>query len=195
MTTLFDDADEPALSSATFSPCEQFRYTLTRCWNAEHVGHFHKFLACVGLNPSTADAEKNDPTIRRVIDFAQRLGYSGLVMLNAYAFRSTDPAGLVAAGYPVGEENDASLRTYGAICGAVVAAWGVDVPEARAAAVCELIGREMHCWGKNKGGSPKHPLYLPKAATLQTFWMPPDDEPVAAAVDMSAYFGTRGLPD
>ena len=76
-------------SGAHFSPCERYRYRLWRCWDASKWK-----LAIIGLNPSTATHEEDDPTIRRCIGFAKRDGYGGLLMLNLFALRSTDPKGL-----------------------------------------------------------------------------------------------------
>lgn len=97
---------------AWISTCGRYRYTLWRIWDASRP------FVC--LNPSTADANKDDPTLRRVMAFAQAWGYGGVLMLNQYAYRATNPADMKRALDPIGEFND--LLTPQA--GLVVAAWG-----------------------------------------------------------------------
>jgi len=143
---------------AAFSPDRVYRYWLKRTWN-EHASA----LAIVGLNPSTADETHDDPTIRRCVGFAHRWGFGGIVMLNLFAFRSTDPAGLNTASDPVGPENDRVLveltRDRSTLC-----AWGVNGSlGGRDVAVCKLLrglGRTLVCLGTTKGGHPRHPLYV-----------------------------------
>lgn len=118
------------------------------------------------LNPSTADENVDDPTIRRVTAFARRDGYGGIFVLNLYAFRQRDPDSLWTADDPVGPDTDKWLRAGLAAHGRVVAvAWGADVgPRAdRPAEVLRMIaelGGVPHCWGVTKSGQPRHPLYL-----------------------------------
>ena len=89
---------------AVLSPCGTWRYELPREW-----GNGNR-LVVVMLNPSTADAEKDDPTIRRVIGFAKSHGFGNLLVLNIFALRSTDPDGLRVAQDPVGPDNDAHIH-------------------------------------------------------------------------------------
>ena len=115
------------------------------------------------LNPSTADANRDDPTIRRCIDFAQRWGYGGLLVGNLFAYRSTDPKGLLAADDPVGPENDRHLAHLAESCNIVVAAWGaVSRPDhlRRATEVREIVGHKLYCLGMTTSGQPRHPLYV-----------------------------------
>lgn len=153
--SLFEDDQ----SSCHFSPCRTWRYWLKRTWERELDP-----LVVIGLNPSTADERFDDPTVRRCVNRARRMGHGGLVMLNAFAYRSTDPAGLTAPGVePVGAENDRSLveQTTGR---RVICAWGVHgTLMCRDRAVLALIApvaREVLCLGVTKDGQPKHPLYL-----------------------------------
>ena len=88
--------------SANFSRCRRYRYALWRRWAP---GDDYGLL--VGLNPSTADHRRDDPTIRRCIGFARDWGYSGLCVANLFAFRATYPRDLFAADDPVGPRNDA----------------------------------------------------------------------------------------
>jgi hypothetical protein len=144
-------------STADFSDCRRYRYALWRTWDPLEPG-----VLFVGLNPSTADEQVNDPTIRRCMGFARRWGYGGLVMCNLYALRSTDPARLFEVEDAVGPENDDWLADQAEQAPLVVAAWGSTpgpVPD-RAARVLELLG-EAHCLGLTTGGAPRHPLRMP----------------------------------
>lgn len=146
--------------SAVLSPCERFRYVLTR-----PLGAGRNPLTVVGLNPSTADATTDDQTVRRLVGFARTWGMDGLVLLNAYALRSTDPKVMLAADDRVGPENDEWLRKYMRAGGWVLAAWGAHCEPEREERVRELA-RESHamlwCLGTTVSGAPKHPLRLAK---------------------------------
>jgi hypothetical protein len=153
-------------SGADFSPCRTWRYGLWRRWDERPL------LAFIGLNPSTADETRNDPTVRRCIGFARSWGYGGLLMLNAYGLRSTDPAGLWRVDDPVGPGHDERMREHAAQASACVAAWGVHCESSRAARVCEVIGRRVDCLGLTKGGAPRHPLYLKASSRRSLYWAP-----------------------
>lgn len=156
---------------ALLSPCCQYRWQLWRIWNNELPG-----CVFIGLNPSTADETTDDPTIRRCIRFATDWGYGSLVMLNAYAFRATEPKVMKAASDPIGKDNNSALRlpSQSAIDngGIVIAAWGSHCDEEREAEVCRLIDRKIHCLGRTKAGRPKHPLYLRADTKPELFWQP-----------------------
>jgi len=156
-------------SGAAFSPCRTWRYSLWRNWS---VGEPEKIIAFIGLNPSTADEIESDPTVTRCIRRAQRLGFYGMFMLNAYAYRATDPADMKAFHSPIGEDNMAALTDVGRRVGCVVAAWGVHCDPAHGMRICEAINREIHCLGRTKDGRPRHPLYLKNDAPLVPFWKP-----------------------
>lgn len=155
----------PMLRSAEISDDGLYRYRLTRAW-----GDTQRFLRFVMLNPSTADALVDDPTIRRCIGFARDLGYDGLVVLNLYAFRATKPADLWKADEPTGgPRNDLALRNTlmqaSALNEPVVAAWGAHARPDRVAWLTSLPGAEqLHALAVTKAGAPGHPLYLPAAA-------------------------------
>ncbi len=150
---------------AYFSPCRTWRYCLTRDV-APLTGE--GTVAFIGLNPSTADETADDPTIRRCIGFARSWGYARLKMLNLFAFRSTDPTGLVTAADPVGPENDHVIAVTVGGCDLVVAAWGAFPYEARVRDVLELVS-DPHCLGVNRNGSPRHPLYVPASVEAVPF--------------------------
>lgn len=142
-------------SGADFSPCRKWRYVLWRQWGAGD-----RFVSFIGLNPSTADETKNDPTVTRCINYAKRWGFDGMYMLNIFAYRATDPRDMKAVPDPVGPGNDAALLEYWARSEITVAAWGVHgAYRDRAASVRRRIAG-LHCLGITKDGNPKHPLYL-----------------------------------
>lgn len=151
------------IKGAQFSGCRKYRYALWRTWE-EGDGH----VMFIGLNPSTADETKDDPTIRRCVGYAKRLGYGGLYMLNLFAFRATNPKDLKRADDPVGPENDKFLRMYFDVLGFNIACWGThgDFMD-RGKEVIELLGREnLQCFSITKNGQPKHPLYLRRDAEI-----------------------------
>lgn len=103
---------------AVISECGKYRYTLSRHWgDGAHV------LFCL-LNPSTADANQEDPTLRRGIGFARQWGFDGVVFVNLFAYRATDPADMLAAEDPVGPENDKYILQEAERADFVVMAYG-----------------------------------------------------------------------
>lgn len=146
-------------STARFSPCERYRYSLTRTWDPSLIR-----MVFIGLNPSTADAYQDDPTIRRVLGFALREGCGELVMLNLFGLRSTDPRGLRDVADPTGPENDAAIAEWTADDALVVCGWGAhgDYLDRGALVAAALAGAGVRpvCLGVTKDGHPKHPLYL-----------------------------------
>lgn len=147
-------------STAQFSDCRAYRYSLTRIWGAP-AGRFANFIA---LNPSTADETANDPTVRRMIDFARRWGMDGLHVTNIFALRSTDPALLKRHGAPVGPENDLHIIERARESEIVIAAWGKHGRvNGRGPAVLQLLRAnriKLHCLKVTGDGSPSHPLYV-----------------------------------
>jgi len=129
-------------------------------------------VAFVGLNPSTADEKLNDPTIRRCINFAKDWGFDGMYMLNAFAFRATNPRDMKAAADPIGPENDHWLRHYASGSSELIACWGAHCDGVREWQVCEAINKPIQCLGLTKGRRPKHPLYIRADQKLELFWQP-----------------------
>lgn len=167
----------PVQSSARLSDDGCYRYELDRTWGGGPVAVF------VMLNPSTADASTDDPTIRRCMGYARAWGLAGIKVVNLYAFRSTDPAGLWTVDDPVGPDNDDVLRKVARDAAQrewpLVAAWGAHARPDRVRAVMGL-NRQMaraHCLGVTKNGAPRHPLYLRADAPLRQWPVTP--EPVA----------------
>lgn len=164
---------EPDLSTesgALFSPCRTYRYLLWRTWDSLPMfPDPADRIAFCGLNPSTADENINDPTIRRCIGFAKRWGYRGIVMLNLFGLRSTQPEGLKRTSDPVGPDNDEWLRWASSRVALTVCCWGsFSMAAHRATAAKRLLG-DTRCLGTNADGQPKHPLYLPNSSELIKF--------------------------
>ena len=140
---------------ADISPCGRYRYTLWRKWGPGGTCMF------VGLNPSTADATLDDPTIRRCVAFARSWGYGGLMMTNLFAWRATDPRDMRAASDPVGPLNDAVLTATYFNSAVAIAAWGAHgTHHGRDAVVRKMLPR-LRYLRLTKDGHPGHPLYLP----------------------------------
>jgi hypothetical protein len=150
-----DDDLDGAEMSAIISKCGQYRYSLRRRTKIENS----KVMCFVMLNPSTADAEKDDATIRRCIGFAEREGCGVLQVVNLFAYRSTDPEKLGYVLDPVGPENSAHIEDAVANADIVVVAWGSNEHAKEIAQEFSRYG-SLHCLGKTKNGSPRHPLYV-----------------------------------
>lgn len=147
--------------TAHFSPCRRYRYWLRIVWD-ENL----PLLVVCGLNPSTADEVQDDPTLRRVQGFARDMGRGGVLMLNAFAWRDTDPRGLRETDDPVGPENTIdNFKAWIAEAGAErgVAAWGTNIKARRYLRfrLAELNWLQWDCFRRTKDGQPEHPLYLP----------------------------------
>lgn len=148
---------------ARISTCGQYRYALWREWRTPLDPS--RWVTFVMLNPSTADATIDDPTIRRCVGFARALGGTGLAVANLYAYRATKPADLWHAADPVGPENADTLAMFldtSARHGfPVIAAWGSNAKPDRVQSVLSLPGAErLTTLGTTKQGAPRHPLYV-----------------------------------
>lgn len=121
------------------------------------------------LNPSKADEERNDPTIRRCIGFAREWGFGTLEVVNLFALMSTNPRVLLEAEEPIGSENDGAIRTATQSADLIVLAWGNNgvIHEKRATAVTAMVRRsaQPYCLGLTMKGAPRHPLRLLKTTT------------------------------
>lgn len=157
-------------AGAVISPCGRYRYVLARDLGLMGRGA----VLFLMLNPSTADASEDDPTIRRCKGFAQTWGFARLLVGNLYAYRATDPSALglkrppdpqvshyedrfhwgLPPSDPVGPENDRHLIELSAQADKVVCAWGAHAKPDRVAHVVQLLGRDLHCIARTKAGAP-----------------------------------------
>ena len=148
-----------APSTAVYSECERYRYSLTRIWDPAGAK-----VLFVMLNPSTATEVQNDPTVERCERRARALGFGAFQVTNIFAWRDTDPRKMRAAADPIGPANDAAILDGAAWADQIVAAWGTHGAHlARGAAVEALLrgaGHDLHHLGLSKDGHPKHPLYI-----------------------------------
>jgi hypothetical protein len=185
-------------AAATFSEDRLFRYALDRVWDPDLP------VTCfIMLNPSTADAFKVDPTVNRCLGYARDWGSGGLMVLNAFALRSTDPKALYGHPCPVGPENDRIIREtlHRFQPAQVVAGWGEHAAKidhlgrtrkqyeacrlpgeygqpwrSRAERIADLLGDRLMALRVTKDGNPGHPLYLP-AHLKPVPWQPPSGRP------------------
>jgi hypothetical protein len=155
-------------SEAVFDSSRAYRYLLTRTWDEGRPP-----VTFIMLNPSTASAAEDDPTIRRCLAFARREGAGGIEVANLFALRATDPRELRAHPDPVGPLNDEYIAGACPPGRTVIAAWGTHASlNSRACTVMRLLadaGVPLHCLGTTRQGHPRHPLYVPAAAPLEPY--------------------------
>jgi len=165
------------VSTAGFDgPGNCYRYWLERRWDGKPFGS-PGYAVQIGMNPSVADLDFDDPTVARCVERARRWGHGALVMLNAFGYRCTDKQRLLEVADPVGAGNDAAILHYATGASVVVVGWGKP-PEplkARGAALAARLraaGVEPLCFKVNADGSPKHPLYVALDAPLVPYPTP-----------------------
>ena len=166
MSTIYRKSVAEAISKgAEFSECGKYRYALWRIWD----DRLQKVM-CIGLNPSTANAEKDDNTISNLTRILKRAGYGGFYMMNLFALISPHPEDLRACPDPV-KYNDIWLKKISELCEKeVVFCWGnFPIAEYRAKKIIPQYPLAM-CFGRNGNGSPKHPLYLKGDTKLRFYY-------------------------
>ncbi|HEV2237789.1 MAG TPA: DUF1643 domain-containing protein [Ktedonobacterales bacterium] len=151
-----------------------FRYLLWHRWNEELPR-----LLWVMLNPSTADGNTDDPTMRKCRTFSAAWGYGGFEAVNLFALRTPYPRALKSAADPVGSENDRFIAAAAGRASAIVVAWGNHGTfQRRDRAVLDLLARDgvraLLCLGMTRQHSPRHPLYL-AGGTSPVRFPPPSD--------------------
>jgi hypothetical protein len=157
---------DPHPGTATFSDDGRYRYDLTRRWDTNPLALW------IMLNPSTANATIDDPTIRRCTGFARREHAGGIVVVNLFALRATQPDTLHTVADPVGPANVATIHRWlhSDDIAIAVAAWGAWTGREHARpAISELArnaGRPLLCLGHTQSGAPRHPLYVSRHAPL-----------------------------
>lgn len=169
-------------TGATFSACRTWRYKLWRIWDSSKPP-----LVMLMLNPSTADEAMNDPTVERCERRAYAGGCGGLIVLNIFAFRATDPGEMKAAADPIGPENDGhitqvlALATLAAAGGPrlawrICAGWGIHGShlgrDRQVARMFQAAGVPLYCLGVTASGQPRHPLYVGYSVPFQPWSAP-----------------------
>lgn len=153
---------------AVISDCGKYRYLLRRTWDHDRIRALF-----VMLNPSTADAEVDDATIRSCIRLCRDWGFGSFEVVNLFGWRSTDPKGLDAVADPVGPRNDDIAVNAIERCDIGICAWGAfPVDEGRTSEMKNLIASRRptaFCLGTTKHGSPKHPLYIKTGTPLVAY--------------------------
>ncbi len=157
MSDLFNDN----VKGAVFSRDKKYRYKLWRIWDDS----LPKAM-CIGLNPSTANADKDDQTIGNLRRILASLGFGGFYMTNLFAWISSKPADLLTCDDPVGM-NDHVLKEVESICDVVIVCWG-NFNQAKNR-ITEVLPKypKAKCFGINKNGTPCHPLALMYNGTVK----------------------------
>ena len=155
---------EYCLASAGLSHCGIFRYWLRRGWNQELPQ-----CTFIGLNPSTADAASDDPTLRRCVGFAKNWGFGSLLLVNLFAMRATYPEMLRQATDPIGPRNYLWLRRAVDESSLVIAAWGNggNLLQQQSRLIPKL--GNLYCLGTTALGMPRHPLYCKRTCVPKPF--------------------------
>lgn len=153
--------------SAAISPDGRYRYRLDRWWGEGER------LVWVMLNPSTADATEDDPTIGRVRSFTKREGYAGFTVVNLFSLRATDPRDLRWPRVPLWGPEDGDYWHHVIRNASVIAAWGASAALRRDGpgrlSDLRVYAREVRCLGKTKAGRPRHPLYVKSDTALEAW--------------------------
>lgn len=177
-------------TGARISACGAYRYKLWREWRGTHDpkhwrwhgvkdGAGHEWgdalsVLFVMLNPSTADAEIDDATIRKCVGFAKLWRYERMEVVNLFAYRATAPRDLFAAKKAgkdvIGWQNQECIQEMARDAAIVVCGWGnhgtgheYHIEEVRG----WLISKPQFHLGLTGKGQPRHPLYAPYATPLQ----------------------------
>lgn len=161
---------------ADISDCGKYRYRLWRWWDFERP-----LLGFIMLNPSTANADEDDPTIRKCCGFARQLdqqaglSFGGIMVTNLFGFRATNPNELKKADDPIGPDNDVFVTEEAKACAITICAWGAKGHLlGRDEAVLRLLRKaepkpNLRHLGLTREGLPRHPLYLPYTSKPERF--------------------------
>lgn len=157
---------------ASLSECGKYRYSLYRSWRCESLAGVALWIM---LNPSTADAIRDDPTIRRCISFSKQWGFGSMIVTNLFSLRATNPSELNRDIDPIGPLNNSTILECAKRCTKTIFAWGARGELFNRDAVVislfkenELTG-QIGCLGFTKRGSPRHPLYVPAEQRILPF--------------------------
>ncbi|MCF1744633.1 DUF1643 domain-containing protein [Paradevosia shaoguanensis] len=164
------------IKGAWLSDCGTYRWALWRIWDRTRP-----ILPVCMLNPSTADGRKDDPTIRRLLAFAKRDGYGGIVVVNLFAYRTSHPSLLRGRHYDiiVGPQNNAVIEAVISERSRVLVGWGAfDGVQRSARGLTRAddflrylghVGAHPVCLGKTATGAPRHPLYVRGDQPMEAF--------------------------
>jgi hypothetical protein len=158
--------------AAEFSTDRVYRYWLSRDWGFRRFSDGREpFMLWIGMNPSTAEANVDDPTIRKELAFTRRMGFYRYIKVNVMDYRATSPRDLLGV-KPCSERNLETIAHFAERAAAIVACWGklhkTLIPHADNARLT-LAGCPLNCLGTNNDGSPKHPLYLADSTKFQDY--------------------------
>ena len=148
---------------AIISKCGNYRYSLSRIWDKDKP-----LVMFLMFNPSTADTDRDDPTIRKCIGYAKNWGYGGILVGNLFAFRSSDPLDLLYSDNPIGKHNGEYLEKMFDKSSIIIFAWGNQkildkIYDGPFKDFSKNKNREKYYYLElSKRGTPKHPLYLKK---------------------------------
>lgn len=160
------------IKAAILDKNRKYRYVLKRQWG----NNDDNFVNFVLLNPSTADENNDDPTIKACVKFAQNWVYDGLYVTNLFALRATDPRDLIKSSEPIGKLNDRYIEEYARKSKAIIVAWGNHGTFlGRGDTVFNILSciATVHCLGITKNGFPKHPLYIKKSIKPSIYVLKP----------------------
>lgn len=158
--------------NAEFSACGRYRYWLSRDWSWRRLTDGRsQFALWIGMNPSVAEADVDDPTIRREMAFTKAMSIDTYVKCNVMDYRATNPKVLFSV-IPRSDKNIECIAGMAAshYCVRVICAWGALPKPLRRYAddvVAALRGTQLYCMGKTANGAPRHPLYLPNTAQCE----------------------------
>lgn len=146
---------------AKISPDGKYRYNLSRIWDEEKPK-----ILFIMHNPSTADHTSDDPTMKRVINYAKDWGYGGVFVGNLYAFRSKCPKDLLNVDNPEGEDNRQEVCSLIELVETIVYAWGNNKKEP------DWLREKVdipYCIDVGVNGIPKHPLHLKRELVYRLY--------------------------
>ena len=141
-------------SGAFFSSCRKNRFALWRIWDGKLP-----VAMCIGINPSHANEEQDDPTIRILRGVLANLDFGGLVMTNLYSLISSTKE-VLATEVGLVPENDAYISAFGDCCDEVIFCWGSTPDFEDRVAMIRSKFPAAKCFGTTKDGSPYHPRAL-----------------------------------
>ena len=149
------------------------RYLLTRSWIPIYLEPSDAKVVCwVMLNPSKADGQNDDPTIRTCIGFSKKWGFHALIVVNIFSAVSTDPRGLLTSGNPEGPQNIHWVEAACRLSDLIVCAWGAHgeiLDQGRRYKDILSQKYDLYCLAQTNQGQPGHPLYVSREKELEIF--------------------------